>query len=129
MIYNSKFYKCVECDTLVEALNPQCCDELVCCGRPMQMVRANTEAALEEKHMPVVKRENGCVTVCVGRVLHPMCREHSILWIELKGKRVCHRVSLKTGDDPIVIFRDVDSNAPYKVYSYCNKHGLWCTEI
>jgi superoxide reductase len=129
LIYGSKFFKCVNCDTLVEALNPQCCDDLVCCGRPMQMLKINADAALEEKHIPVIKRENDCITVCVGRVLHPMCSEHSILWVELKGKYICYRVNLKKGDDPIVTFREIGSERSYIVYAYCSIHGLWCAEI
>ncbi len=128
MEYGSRFFKCVECETLVEALNPQCCDELMCCGKPMLMMRADTDETLAEKHKPIIKRENGCMTVCVGRVLHPMSNEHSILWIEIKGKNECRRVHLKKGDDPIVIFRGVDDGIRYKVYAYCNKHGLWCAQ-
>ena len=129
MTYSSRFFKCVECETLVEALNPQCCDDLVCCDKPMNMLRANSDMAIGEKHIPVIKRENGCMTVCIGRVLHPMSREHSILWVELRGKYICNKVYLKKGEDPIVIFRGVDENAHYTIYAYCNKHGLWRTEI
>lgn len=129
MIYNPKFFKCVKCKTFVEALNPQCCDELFCCGRPMQLLIANSDAGESEKHIPIIKREKGCITVCIGRVLHPMCREHSILWVELRGKNVCRRVILKKGDDPIVTFHDIDEKLQYRVYSYCNIHGLWCCEV
>ena len=59
MEYGSRFFKCVECETLVEALNPQCCDELMCCGKPMLMMRADTDETLAEKHKPIIKRENG----------------------------------------------------------------------
>lgn len=128
MIY-SRFFKCTECNTLVEALNPQCCDELVCCKNPMEKLFANSDPTLEEKHLPVIKRENDCITVCVGRILHPMSNAHSILWVELKSKNECRRIHLKKGSDPIVIFRGVDENTKYKVYAYCNIHGLWCGEV
>lgn len=128
MEYGSRFFKCAECETLVEALNPQCCDELMCCGKAMITVRADTGGALAEKHMPVIKRENGCMTVCVGRILHPMSSDHSILWVEIKGKNECRRVHLKKGGDPIVIFRGIDDFARYTVYAYCSRHGLWCEQ-
>lgn len=121
-----RFFKCVECETLVEALNPQCCDELMCCGKPMLALRADTDDTLAEKHKPVIKRGNGCMTVCVGRILHPMSSEHSILWVEIKGKNECRRVHLKKGGDPIVIFHGIDDCTRYRVYAYCSRHGLWC---
>ena len=57
MVYEPKFYKCGECDAILEAVTPQCCDELCCCGKPMELLKANEMITLEEKHMPVVKRE------------------------------------------------------------------------
>ncbi|MCD8180764.1 MAG: desulfoferrodoxin [Firmicutes bacterium] len=124
MVYEPKFYKCTECDIILEAVTNQCCDDLICCGKPMELLRANELIALEEKHMPVVKREGSNLTVCVGRVLHPMSREHSILWVEVKSKYSEQRVTLKSGDDPIAIF-EVPENMPVTIYSYCNLHGLW----
>lgn len=90
----------------------------------MELLKPNQLIALEEKHMPVVKREGDALTVCIGRVLHPMSREHSILWVEVKTKNGIQRVNLKKGDDPIAIFRLTDSG-PVSVYAYCNLHGLW----
>ncbi len=124
MLYEPKFYKCGECEAIVEAVTPQCCDELTCCGKPMELLRANEMIALEEKHMPVVKREGNTLTVCVGRILHPMSSEHSILWIEIKSKYSEQRITMKRGDDPIAIF-ETPRNTPVTVYSYCSLHGLW----
>lgn len=92
----------------------------------MQLLRANEKIELDEKHMPVVKREGNNLTVCVGRVLHPMSKEHSIAWVEVKSKYHQQRVTLKKGDDPIAIF-DIPENVPVTIYSYCNLHGLWKT--
>lgn len=126
MVYEPKFYKCTVCGAILEAITPQCCDELVCCGSAMELVRANEHTGVEEKHSPVVKREGDYLTVCVGRVLHPMSREHSILWIEVKSKYRAQRAILKNGDDPIAIF-EVPAKLPVTVYAYCNLHGLWKT--
>lgn len=124
MVYEPKFYKCSECDAILECITPQCCDDLMCCGEPMTLLKANEMITLEEKHMPVVKREGNNLTVCIGRVLHPMSKEHSILWVVVKGKYFEQRVNLKKGDDPIAIF-EVPERMAVTVYAYCNLHGLW----
>ena len=124
MVYEPKFYRCSECGAILEAITPHCCDELYCCGKETELMRANELITLEEKHMPVIKREGSTLTVCVGRVLHPMSSEHSILWIEVKSKYRTRRVMLKKGDDPVVTF-NIPENIPVTVYSYCNLHGLW----
>lgn len=124
VVYEPKFYKCGECGAILEAVTPQCCDELTCCGKQMELLRANEMITLEEKHLPVVKREGNALTVCVGRILHPMSREHSIQWIEVKSKYLEQRITMKHGDDPIAIF-EVPENMPVTVYCYCGLHGLW----
>ena len=126
MVYEPKFYKCGKCGALLEAITPQCCDELDCCGKRMSLLKSNELDELAEKHMPVVKRSDGYLTVCAGRVLHPMSGEHSILWIEVKSKYRAERVILKRGEDPIATFV-VPENVPVTVYTYCNLHGLWKT--
>ncbi len=124
MVYEPKFYRCAECGAILEAITPQCCDELYCCGHETQLMRANELSDLREKHMPIVTRCDKSLTVSVGGTLHPMSSEHSILWIEVKSKYRTRRVMLKKGDDPVVTFK-IPINIPVKVYSYCNKHGLW----
>ncbi len=128
MVYEPKFYKCPVCGVILEAITPQCCDELTCCGGEMELVRANVSDGLEEKHIPVVKREGDILTVCVGRVLHSMSKEHSIQWIMVKSKYHEQRVNLRSGDDPIAVF-DVPRDARAAVYAYCNIHGLWKTAV
>lgn len=128
MVYEPKFYKCDICGTLLEAITPQCCDELCCCGKEMRLIRPGEDKELYDKHTPVVKREDSYITVCVGRVLHPMSVEHSILWIEVKSKYRAQRVILKKGEDPIATF-EVPPKTPVTVYAYCSKHGLWKTRL
>ncbi len=31
--------------------------ELVCCGQPMQLMKANTVDAAQEKHVPVIEKQ------------------------------------------------------------------------
>ena len=49
MLYEPKFYKCGVCDAILEAITPHCCDDLTCCGKPMELLKANELIALEEK--------------------------------------------------------------------------------
>lgn len=126
MLYEPKFYKCSQCEVILEAITPHCCDDLLCCGKPVELMRTNEHAGGEDKHIPVVKREGDTLTVCVGRILHPTTKEHGIAWIEVKSKYLEQRVTLKNGDDPIAIFQ-VPENVPVTVYAYCNRHGLWKT--
>lgn len=95
----------------------------------MEMLVPNPSRALEQKHKPVVKREGDTLTVCVGRILHPMTRCHSIKWIELVGRGFERRATLKYGDDPIVTFKIHEDEKLISVYAYCEVHGLWRTEI
>ena len=50
MLYEPKFYKCGVCDAILESITPHCCDDLTCCGKPMELLKANELIALEEKH-------------------------------------------------------------------------------
>ena len=50
MLYEAKFYKCGVCDAILESITPHCCDDLTCCGKPMELLKANELIALEEKH-------------------------------------------------------------------------------
>ena len=125
----AKFFKCINCNTLVEALNPQCCDEMTYCGHSMEMIIPNRSDGDGEKHMPVVKREGSIITVCVGHLLHPMSREHRIMWIELSGCGYTRRAYLTAGEDPIVSFIVNENDNDFEVYAYCSRHGLWKTTV
>ncbi len=92
----------------------------------MELLKANELIALEEKHLPIVKREGNNLTVCVGRVLHPMSKEHSIQWIEVKSKYLEQRITLKKVTIRLQRLK-YRKNVPVTVYSYCNLHGLWKT--
>ncbi|MCD6351257.1 MAG: desulfoferrodoxin, partial [Armatimonadetes bacterium] len=76
-----------------------------------------------EKHVPVVERQGGTVTVKVGSVAHPMEENHYIEWIEvIAGDRV-YRKFLKPGDAPEATF-EVEGDA-IVAREYCSVHGLW----
>jgi len=48
-------YKCAVCGNVVEVLHAGA-GELVCCGKPMNLMAENTTDAAREKHVPVMKR-------------------------------------------------------------------------
>jgi superoxide reductase len=95
---------------------------LVCCGEPMSELVPNTTDAAQEKHVPVVTRDGGLLTVTVGSVAHPMEEKHFIGFIAvLRGAQVSLRF-LSPGDAPRVTLPDEPYDA---VYAWCNLHGLW----
>lgn len=109
--------------------------ELVCCGQPMQLQTENTVDAAQEKHIPVVEKndpgdERGArnsIRVKVGSLAHPMEEAHYIEWIEITtadSRRV--KKFLKPGDKP-----EVEFHADAEIISaraYCSLHGLWASK-
>jgi len=119
-----KFYRCEHCKNVIVKVHDGG-PVPVCCGEPMKELTANTTEASQEKHLPVVTRENGKITVTVGAVEHPMTAEHYIEFIALetaKGFRIAY---LNPGDHPAVDF--YEDEPVTAVYAYCNLHGLWKT--
>lgn len=117
--------KCVKCGAVVEVLQDCTCDNcgIKCCGQEMVFCKANNSDCAVEKHLPVVEKSDDEITV---KVNHVMEDEHFIEWIMLSADGVEIKKHLKAGQVAEVKF-------PYfansKVYSYCNKHGLWATEV
>jgi superoxide reductase len=89
----------------------------------MKALKENTVDAAKEKHIPVVEKVEGGVTVTVGSVEHPMTEEHYIMWIEVITDTKTYRKDLKPGDKPVAFF-EIDEDIR-TVREYCNLHGLW----
>lgn len=119
------FYRCEICGNMV-GLMKKGGGQLVCCGKPMTELKANTTEASTEKHIPVAARKDGKIFVEVGSVLHPMTQEHYIEWIAIVSENGTERISLSPSDEPKAVFCDKE-NA--EVYAYCNLHGLWKSEV
>ncbi|MEN6567995.1 MAG: desulfoferrodoxin [Veillonellales bacterium] len=122
---NVTFFRCSICGNLV-GLIKQGRGQLICCGKPMEKLEANTTDAAVEKHVPVVDRKDGKLVVKVGSVTHPMTPEHSIEWIAVTDGHSTQRTSLSPSDKPEAVFCNRE-NA--EIYAYCNLHGLWKAEI
>ena len=123
----SKFYKCSVCGQMVGKIKESACP-IMCCGKPMEHLEANTTEAAFEKHIPDAKVEDNIVKVQVGSVTHPMLEEHYIEWIYLETDKGGARKVLKPGDAPEVCFALCDET-PKAVYAYCNLHGLWKKDL
>ena len=115
-------YKCNVCGNIVEVIHAGA-GELVCCGKPMQLMAENTTDAATEKHVPVVEKVDGGCKVTVGSVAHPMEDKHYIEWVELIADGKAYRQFLEPGGAPEAIFK-VDAT-DVTARECCNLHGLW----
>ena len=123
MTKKNEVYKCPLCGNIVEVMHTGA-GELVCCGQPMDLMAENTVDAAQEKHVPVVTKENNGVKVTVGSVAHPMEAKHWIEWIELIADGKVYRHNLNPGDTPEAFFCCIDA-AEITARAYCNLHGTW----
>lgn len=93
----------------------------------MRELKANTEDAATEKHVPALRYEDGKLIVSVGSAAHPMLPEHFIEMIYVKTKMGGMLRKLKPGDKPEAEFT-VRQEDVVAVYEHCNLHGLWMAE-
>lgn len=120
-----KFYLCPICGNIVEL--PENDNTIpICCGQEMTLLVANSIDASFEKHVPYCKIMEDKVEVQIGEVIHPMEKEHYIMWIALVSDNSITKVNLKPSDIPVKTFNYIKDST---VYAYCNKHGLWKKEI
>ena len=127
MIETQVFYRCPICGNIIGMIHDAGIIP-ICCGKPMELLTANTVDADVEKHVPVIAQEDGMITVTVGEMPHPMTDEHYISWIYLQTDCGGHRRILKPGEEAKACFRLCEGEAPIRVYSYCNIHGLWTAD-
>ena len=123
-----KFFICSICGNIIEMIESKG-PKVVCCGKQMNELVANTTEASLEKHIPVVTINDDKVKVQVGSTLHPMTQEHHISWIYLLTKQGGQRKCLEINSEPIIEFALAENEEVLEVYAYCNLHGLWKTEI
>ena len=119
-----KFLRCNTCGNMVAMVNDSGVD-IICCGKPMEVIQANTTDGSVEKHVPVYAIENNKVHVRVGSADHPMTEEHYIQWISIQTNKGNQRKELKYTDKPAACFAICDGEKIEAVYAYCNIHGLW----
>lgn len=127
MCDNNKFYICEHCGNLIGMINDSGVP-IICCGQKMTKLEAGVIDASHEKHVPVASVRDNVVNVKIGKVEHPMIKEHSILWVYLQTDKGGSRKCLGAGSAPEVNF-SLHDEKPLAVYAYCNLHGLWKAEI
>ena len=115
--------KCPVCGAVIRVLKGKG-DSITCCGELMVDCVPNTVDAAVEKHKPEVVVDGDKVNVTVNHVMED---DHYIEWISISvpGKRE-KVIYLKPGDVAKTTFCYIPGS---KVYAYCNKHGLWMTEV
>jgi len=122
MTQKLQVYKCEVCGNMVEVLH-QGQGQLVCCGKPMKLLKEKTKEEGKEKHLPVVEKTDKGIKVKVGSIPHPMEERHYIEWIEVKANGEVYRKFISPGDLP-------EAKFPIRVEKinvreYCSIHGLW----
>ena len=117
--------KCLKCGAMVKVIEDCKCGDcgIRCCGEPMKKITPNDSDGAIEKHKPTYEIDNDNIVV---KVNHVMEEEHYIEYLCLLTDNTEEYVYLKPGDRAVAKFKKVTSG---KVYSYCNKHGLWVTDI
>jgi len=122
----NEIYKCPICGNIVEITHIGG-GELVCCGKPMELLEEKLEHQefSMEKHVPILEKTKCGIKVKIASVLHPMDYNHFIEFIEVvTNDNKIGRKYLKPGDLPEAEFNIEFEKVSY-VREYCNLHGLW----
>lgn len=117
--------KCTSCGATVKIIEDCNCEGcgIVCCGKPMMEMKPNSVDAAVEKHVPTYEVEGNEIIV---KVNHVMEAEHYIEWISLVHDNKEYTVKLQPEENAECRFPYVKGAT---LYAYCNKHGLWKTEV
>ena len=117
--------KCGKCGATAIVLEDCKCQNcgIRCCGEEMQKVVPNTVDASVEKHKPQIEVVGAYIVVTVP---HVMEEEHFIEWLSLVGEKVSARKYQTIGQQVKAVFPYIKGST---VYAYCNKHGLWSSEV
>jgi len=122
------FYKCKHCgNVIVFAHNSNV--PVICCGEKMTELVPNTVDGSVEKHLPVYKFEDNQIQIKVGSVAHPMDEDHHIEFIAIETENGYQFKSLKGWKEAIAKFNIPEDRNVKSIYEYCNKHGLWKTDV
>lgn len=122
-----KIKKCLECGATVRILTDCTCDDcgITCCEKEMTLLKAGESDGAVEKHMPTYEIKDNMIYVTVD---HVMEEDHFIEWISIvypEGKKEI--ITYFNPGDKITAHAKYISGS--KIYSYCNKHGLWTLDV
>lgn len=118
--------KCMKCGAIVKVLEDCKCENcgIQCCGSVMEELITNSVDASIEKHVPNYEIKDGKLLV---EVKHVMEEEHYIEWISVVSANVEKTQYFNPGEE--IKMHCCITESGTKIYAYCNKHGLWSTEI
>ncbi len=119
-----EIYKCEICGNIVELLH-EGVGTLVCCGQPMKLLEEKNKDLGNEKHVPVIQKNEEGVDIKIGSIPHPMTPEHYIEWIEVSTEKGESKKFLNPTDDKTAETKFPVKNKKVKSRAYCNVHGLW----
>ena len=111
--------KCDKCGAIVRVMNASMdagCDDA-------KILKPNSVDASFEKHLPVYELVEDEIFV---KVPHVMEKEHYIEWIAMVTDDREEFAKLFPEQNAEVRFKYVPGA---KLYAYCNKHGLWMSEV
>ena len=117
----NEVYRCNICGNIVEVLHTGV-GQLVCCGKPMELLKEQTKELGFEKHVPVIEGNK----IKVGSVPHPMEEKHHIVMIQafIDGKLAVEK-RLYPGDAPEMVLLPKYAGRKKTARELCNIHGLW----
>ncbi len=115
-----KLKRCPVCGNVVRVYNDT---NIMCCSKEMIDVKPNTVECAVEKHIPTYEHVEDEIYV---KVNHVMEKEHYIEWICLVADNKEYMVKLYPEQDAQARFPYIKGAT---LYAYCNKHGLWKTEV
>ncbi|MFA5382305.1 MAG: desulfoferrodoxin [Candidatus Micrarchaeia archaeon] len=118
----NEIYKCNICGNITEVLHTGI-GQLVCCGKPMELLEEKIKDQGLEKHIPIIEKIENGIKVKIGEIEHPMEENHYIEWIEIIADNKIYRKYLKPKEKPEVEFYIKTENIIAR--TYCNIHGLW----
>jgi len=117
--------QCKKCGATALIIEDCTCENcgIMCCEEKMESLVPNTVEASIEKHIPVVERVEDEIFV---KVNHVMEKEHFIEWICMVTEDKKYMQQLYPEQNAETRFKYVKGAS---VYAYCNKHGLWKTDV
>lgn len=122
MINKLEIRKCLKCGTIIEVIKNGTCNPM-CCGEEMKLLVPNSVDAAIEKHIPIYEHVEDEIFV---KVNHVMEKEHFIEWIAMITDTEVCKVTLYPEQNAECRFKYIPGAT---LYAYCNKHGLWKTEV
>ena len=115
--------KCDNCKALVKVMDDcNCVCSFSCCDKTMSDVKANSVDASLEKHVPTYEVDGNILKVQVNHVMED---DHYIKWIMFVTEKREEIIYFNPGEEAKCSF-NYDKGI---LYSYCNKHDLWSTEV